>query len=261
MTADGGKLPVSANGQLVNLRLESASSVPFVIPIDGPSFSVPGPTAGDFRVVVENMPNTYEVRSITYGATDVTRGTFHISAANFPTLPTNPTPASQVTTSFAQILTSSSGVQVFTSTNGSIVASGVSLKPAAAPPSTLTITIGEVARPSTSGVHVTGRGAPNKTFIYLSGTPGVTFSDGTFEFEGVQPGRHVIANTYARTGIVVVVGDKNLDGIELKETLSSRGHWRAEGSDARRLLRAGNNCSDGPHNRRRSGGRDQRTYY
>ena len=87
------------------------------------------------------------------------------------------------------------------------------------PPSTLTITIGEVARPSTSGVHVTGRGAPNKTFIYLSGTPGVTFSDGTFEFEGVQPGRHVIANTYARTGTVVVVGDKNLDGIELKETL------------------------------------------
>ena len=108
VTADGGKLPVSANGQLVNLRLESASSVPFIIPIDGPSFTVPGPTAGDFRVVVENMPNTYEVRSITYGATDVTRGTFHISAANFPTLPTNPTPTSQVTTSFPQILTLSS---------------------------------------------------------------------------------------------------------------------------------------------------------
>jgi hypothetical protein len=57
--------------------------------------------------------------------------------------------------------------------------------------------------------------------VYISGRPGVLFSDGTFEFHGVAPGRHLIAaigTAGTPKAAVVVVGDKDVEGIELKET-------------------------------------------
>src|SRR4029453_6351166 len=92
------------------------------------------------------------------------------------------------------------------------IAANSTLRPAATPPSALTITIGESARPSTGGVRVSGViGSREKRRLYISGKPGTRFSDGTFEFQGVQPGRHLIAsvgnsNPFAS---VVVVGDQD----------------------------------------------------
>src|SRR5688572_24381305 len=78
----GGKLPVSADGKLVLVRLQPNAGNSQAIPIDGSAFTV-GP-AGDFRVSVENLPQNYAVKSILYGATDVTQGWFRLTAANFP---------------------------------------------------------------------------------------------------------------------------------------------------------------------------------
>ena len=46
------------------------------------------------------------------------------------------------------------------------------------------------------------------------------FSDESFEFDRVPPGRHLVAavNTEIPKAAVIVVGDKNVEGIELKAT-------------------------------------------
>ncbi|HLQ77507.1 MAG TPA: hypothetical protein VK210_09135, partial [Terriglobia bacterium] len=74
-----------------------------------------------------------------------------------------------------------------------------------------------------AGVHVSGRiRGDAKRSIYISGNPGTIYSDGTFEFIGVPPGRHTIVtldNPGAdRTqGAAVVVGDRDLINIELDD--------------------------------------------
>ena len=61
----------------------------------------------------------------------------------------------------------------------------------------------------------------DKRTVFISGTPGTLFSDGSFEFREVPPGRHLISavDPYRPEAAVVVVGDKDIDGIELKQTL------------------------------------------
>jgi hypothetical protein len=58
--------------------------------------------------------------------------------------------------------------------------------------------------------------------VFLSGLPGVLYSDGTFEFRGVQPGRYVAISGDGQLslfGAVVVVGDRDLDGVQLDKVL------------------------------------------
>src|SRR6185295_14270555 len=54
--------------------------------------------------------------------------------------------------------------------------------------------------------------------IYLSGIPGILYSDGTFEFRDVLPGLHnivkIIGNTV--TAAPVSVGDRDVDGVVLQ---------------------------------------------
>jgi len=216
ITANHEKLPISANGKPVYMKLESTTMTTLQIPIDGTSFTVPGPLAGDFRVVVENLPEMYEVKSIRYGATDIANGTFQLSSGNFPT----PPPAAQATIN-GQLLSIGAATVVLSAPGAVlIVGSRGTLTPARTPPPSLLITIG-AAMQAKAGVRVAGNiGSNSRGAVYISGRPGVTFSDGSFEFRNVQPGRHVIAtdNVAAPRATVVVVGDKDLDGIDLKET-------------------------------------------
>jgi hypothetical protein len=237
VTDKGQALPISANGTFISLRLEFGTGV-LSIPIDGASFSVPGPIASDVRVVVENLPDTYEVKSITYGSTSIPQGIFKLTSANFATrlmtmlavpppvpapTPAPPTPAPLVNPGLPTVLANGT-VSLFAAaqSTSNIIFASTTLKPAATPPSALSITIGESARTSTGGARVSGlTGSTDKRRVYISGKPGTVFSDGTFEFQGVQPGRHLIAsvgnsNPFAS---VVVVGNQDLSGIALKETL------------------------------------------
>lgn len=221
---NGGKLPIFANGKLVVLRLESNVANPLMIPIDGVEFFVPGPVAGDFRVIVDGLPDTYVVKSMSYGATDITRGTFRLTSANFSISSMTLTPVPQ------PVPVPLSGNEAALRAYLEGLAAGrqsYSIVPVtrspATPPSGVSITLALNAPRSTSGARVSGRlGSKTKRSVYISGRPGVVFSDGTFEFRDVPPGRHLIAaldNSSVAMATMVVVGDKDIGNVELKETL------------------------------------------
>ena len=205
---NGAKIPISADGKLIGLKLEWSTNL-LTIPIDAASFTVPGPVAAEFRVTVENLPQDYQVKSIVYGATPIPQGVFRLAPANFPTL--------VYATASPMAATSSTPPPSFQLLNFAQYSSA-SLRPAPTPPSPLTITLGVVSL-SSPGVRVSGKiGTTDRRRVYISGRPGTVFSDGTFEFRDVPPGRHLIA-AVGNGGLasVVVVGDKDVAGIELKE--------------------------------------------
>jgi hypothetical protein len=87
----------------------------------------------------------------------------------------------------------------------------------------LSIVLAKVPPPTSTGVRVTGKAVGTETrSIYLSGVPGTFLADGTFEFHGVPPGRHVIGTTKNRSGqalgATVIVGASDLEGIQLEPT-------------------------------------------
>lgn len=237
---NGGKLPVTANGKSINLRLEYASNS-LTIPIDATSFRVTGPVIADVRVVIENLPEHYEVKSVVYGSQVLPQRVFRLTNANFSTvstvavptptaIPSSPPPpanpqAPQYEQALVDYLRSRVNALVplgLLSSNSPITFVTTTTVPAATPPSNLSITIGDVLRPKAPGVRVAGQtGGKDRRMVYISGRPGVVFSDGTFEFRGVPPGRHLIASmgTSGRSAAVVVVGNNDIGGVELKPAL------------------------------------------
>jgi hypothetical protein len=144
----------------------------------------------EFRVNVTNLPQGYLVKSIMDGSTDITTGTFKVPSALGYTM--GPT--------------------------GAVFA--ISGTPAPVEPLTVTLVEAAAATGNGGGVRVTGVGKREATQpVYLSGTQGVIFSDGSFEFRDVPPGRHTIATIEPprrALGTTIVVGDRNLDNIALE---------------------------------------------
>ena len=176
-----------------------------------------GPVTADFRVVMENLPDSFEVKSIAYGSTDITKGSFRLTNANFPTLTCLVRQAPSLDPSLGTIFSCLLELLV---TDLELLSSA-NLYPAVTPPSSVSITIGRAARASSGGVRVSGWAVnTDKRSFLISGRPGVVFSDESFEFDGVPPGRHLVAavNTEIPKAAVIVVGDKNVEGIELKAT-------------------------------------------
>jgi len=198
-----GKLPVTANGREVTMTL-SSTSAQFTYSIDATAITMPGPLSGDFSVKVDGLPQPYRVKSIAYGGTDITSGTFPLTTSNFSTPST--------TTALVR--------------NGAAPSVSVVLAvhlPPAVPPSALSITLDYASPERLPGARVTGTiRSIDKPTVYISGVPGIVFSDGTFEFQGVPPGRHLIgaAHRFAPQAALVVVGDRDIDGVSLKQTLA-----------------------------------------
>ncbi len=78
----GGKMPVSAGGKLTSVKLDMGGSS-ITTPIGNTSVSVPGPQTTAYHVTVENLPETYAVKSIMYGTTDLLTNTLRLTPANF----------------------------------------------------------------------------------------------------------------------------------------------------------------------------------
>ena len=176
---NGEKLPISAGGKLIAIRLESGASF-WTIPITGSSFTVSGPVTADFRVLLENLPDSFEVKSIAYGSTDITKGSFRLTNANFPTLSL---------ARFDNLI-----LRVSLARHHAHRLLQPNLNPALTPPSSVSITIGRAARASSGGVRVSGWAVnTDKRSFLISGRPGVVFSDESFEFDRVPPGRHLVA--------------------------------------------------------------------
>ena len=90
------------------------------------------------------------------------------------------------------------------------------------------VTIAQVGAPSPrSGTTITGDlKLPFNRSIYISGTPGAVYTDGTFEFRNVPPGRHTILtrDNPAGTrpiGASLVVGDQDIRGVALQQILET----------------------------------------
>lgn len=172
----GAKMPVSASGAFTGIRFTDVNLGSQLTQLLKNSFSVsltPTGSTPEFRVGIENLPEGYIVKSMTYGTTDVMANSLKI-------------PSSRQT----------------------------------APE--LAITLTTVPVPAVSGVRVTGRAKDlYPRAIYLSGIPGILYSDGTYEFRGVPPGRHGIAtlgtSTLPSLGVSIVVGDRDLEGVDLGE--------------------------------------------
>lgn len=209
---NGGKFPVSSGGKFAAVKLTSvngtvSASAPF---LSSSTLNLP-PGIADYRIAFEGLPEDYSVKTVRYGTTALPDGILRI---------TNP-PA------------------VNTSTGGGLTATGATVwqlgataaaiwASAGAPPSsalqTLSIVFDTGVTTPASGARVRGSIQGNfQRLIYLSGTPGTVYTDGTFEFRNVAPGRHVIMtldNPPATLPLVasVVVGTADLSNVEVSTT-------------------------------------------
>jgi 5-hydroxyisourate hydrolase-like protein (transthyretin family) len=226
---NGGKQPVFSNGSYVTLGLtRTADGQRNEIPLSGPAMNAAVPYAivgAEYRITVNNLPHGYILKSLTYGSTDLMIDTLKLTAANFLQL-TNGIPA-PVTNG----LTLSINGTTFT-VNFRAPSIATTLTPASTPPLSgvasnainVTLGIGPSTAPPSSGVRITGRAPVNGAWaIYRGDTPGTFFADGTFELNGVPPGRHVIllqdnSSTPRFYAALANVSDRNLDGVVLDST-------------------------------------------
>jgi hypothetical protein len=194
----GAKLPIFGSGAFTGIRFTDVTTSSQRTQLLKGSFSFSLTLSGstpEYRVQIENLPEGYIVKSMTYGTTDVLTNSLKIPSALIPRF----------------TIQTSNGVTV----------AGVFYTPV--PGQTipeLNITLAIVPLAAVPGVRVTGRIKDNDPRgVYLSGTPGILFSDGTYEFRGVSPGRHSIA-AFGAAGVLslgasIVVGDRDLEGVLL----------------------------------------------
>jgi hypothetical protein len=185
-----GRIPVFSPNGFVLIRLTNANDGSRTdAPITASTIAVSGPTA-EYRVNIENLPPGFGVKAIMAGATNVTSGILKLSTLSFTTSPAPGQPTGPTTAS----------------TNLSVTLT----RPASAPE-------------AVPGVRVSGQVKnTGRRSIYLSGKPGMFYSDGTFEFRGVPPGLHTIATVESpgsmnRFGASLVVGDRDIEGVQLQE--------------------------------------------
>ena len=180
----GGKIPLFVAGQFPVLRLTRYTGARTDISLNTPSVTVTEPSylnnpasVPDYRVSVENLPDTYVLKSLTMGSTDLRVDTLKLPRGNA----------------------------------GSTVTQSI----------VVTLTVPPLPQPA--GVRVSGKiPGDARRGIYISGNAGTIYSDGTFEFVGVPPGRHNIVtldNPWVAhsLGATLVVGDRELTNIELRE--------------------------------------------
>jgi hypothetical protein len=207
---DGGeKIPLFGSAGFTQMRFEAGGgSTTTALPLDSPALRITGPPPLEYRVTIENLPEGYTIKSMTYGGADLLAGTLQLMAASFTSSPT--TVAGRV------ILFN--GAQLLPPRMPSV---GVASPPGGTQGATALAIILTRAKSSTAtGVRVRGNvGVPEARSIYLSGKPGILFSDGSFEFEDVPAGRHVIVtSTRNFLAASVVVGNSDVDGIQLEST-------------------------------------------
>jgi hypothetical protein len=75
-------MPVSADGKFTSVKLDMSTSV-INTPITNTVVNVPGPQTTAYRVTVENLPESFVVKSILYGTTDLLTNTLRLTPSNF----------------------------------------------------------------------------------------------------------------------------------------------------------------------------------
>ena len=218
---NGAKQPVSANGKFVSISLtRTADGLRNSFPLSGPVFNAPVSSAlvgAEYRVTVDNLPDGYVLKSLSFGSTNLLTDTLKMTTTNFPQLTSNGNglPLQGNVVSLLTILGNPGGT--------------ASPPPSRVATNAINVTLGLVPATVSSppGVRVSGRAPVNGAwFIYRDDVPGTFYADGTFELSGVPPGRHIILmqdnapppqspRFYAA---VANVDNRNLDGVNLEST-------------------------------------------
>ena len=205
---NGGKLPISSGGMFSRIKLTSTTgAVTASAPIIANGIVELPQGGADYRIAFEGLPDDYKVKTIKYGTATLTDGLLKIANP----VPVNP--AGGITTAF---------------TAGAAAANywvnGVRLLTSGAQPQMLSIVFETNPSAPARGARVRGTIQGNlQRHIYLSGTPGTVYADGTFEFRNVAPGRHVIVSMDSppsTSALVasVIVGTQDLSGVEIART-------------------------------------------
>jgi len=210
---NGIKQPVSSNGKSVTISLTRVSDgIRDEAPLGGPSITLPffSATIGaEYRVAVEGLPDGYKVQAMKYGAKDLMTETLKVDSTNFQQLTSNNGPAGRNVVSLFTVNGTITGLRV-----GASAVSGT-------PNSNIVITLSAAQRLTSKapGVRITGKAPVTGDWAIFRGTtPGTFFADGSFEFTGVPPGKHIIvlegpaSRFYAA---YVAVADRDVDGLTL----------------------------------------------
>jgi hypothetical protein len=194
---DGGKVPIVVGFQYPVLRVTQSGRIAQEVLLNATSLVLPLPSVtspGEYRVELADIPPDYAAKSILLGsganAIDLSKEPLRLSLQGLPTFR-------------GTIL----------GTTGAIAQSD----------KTLSIVLSRTAtRANSNGSRVTGSSIPSEEPIYLSGVPGTTYSDGSFEFNGVASGRHTLVryrgSSLPSLGIQIVVGSGDVDGVKLQTT-------------------------------------------
>ena len=187
----GGKPPWYNGGQSVSIRLTGSSGT-LSFPISATGFNL-SPPVTDYAITMEGLPDGYSLKSIKYGTSELADRVLRLGG--FPGV--NGTVLFGNATSFVR-----------------------SLKP---PVLAITLTHAASTSGDARGHRVRGSTGATPRPLSLSGLSGTVFSDGSFEFQNVQPGRHILVtrNNSATTpalAAVVIVGDDDLEGVVLEAT-------------------------------------------
>jgi len=214
ISENGIKQPVSANGKSVMISLTRVSDgARDDAPLANTSVTLPFFSAAigaEYRVAVENLPDGYKVRSMKYGATDLTTQTLKVDATNFHQLGSRNVLSGTNVLSFLTVNGTFTGLR-----SGNPGVSGIAT-------SIIEVTLGAAERstPPASGMRITGK-APvlGAWSIFRGTTPGMFFADGTFEFTGVPSGKHIVVlqeDTSSRFYAAFVnVADRDVDSVTL----------------------------------------------
>lgn len=206
----GGKLPVLNGSKQITVQLTpiSGSAPAISAATNSARISIPPPIT-DYRVSVEDLPAGYTIRSIKTDSTELQDRILRITAI------------AQANGNIAWVSSAAYTAAFMTGAVNNALSAGT-----ATPAKTLAITLGNTntSAARNAGARVTGS-LPANTIrsIYLDGTPGIVFSDGSFEFQNVPPGRHLIAtpDTIRATRPIVgsvVVGSGDLNDVQLVST-------------------------------------------
>jgi len=211
---DRGKLPIYSPNGVPKIRLTRISDgVVTDSRWDLSSIFIPLAPTSDFRVTLADIPDEYVLKSITSGSVDLKSNPLLLPPISTPAaaqinvvLPANANANTQLLTLLSSSISIIGGTPQQTS--------GISI----------TLTKTSPTGPA-SGVIVTGKSNARIESIDISGKPGVLFSDSTFEFRGITAGKYNIIGHPAAGAATspiaasILVGDRNLDGIELEEII------------------------------------------
>jgi hypothetical protein len=195
---EGGKLPLWSSAGTTQLAMtRKTDGVRTTRALNGSFISLQFRSVlapEEYVVRIENLPEGYSVKSMTFGSADLLQTALSLSRSDF-------------TLSAPSFLTF--GQRTVASRLGTSTSS-------------LAITLGtDPTTPPASGFRIVGRvGGPGINTVGLSGVPGILYADGAFEFRGVLPGRYLImtdGNPGSTRGAAIVVGERDLSGIELQD--------------------------------------------